>query len=168
MSQLKTKVEQWLEQMDCTPVPQADPQAEWHFVIHYPANGPTALDVLAPKGRGNRLLIVCSVEVSHEHREAFDKLDDDGKDDFLWRFRHAINVAEANFALQGAEGMLECPSRFQVSATRYEDGLTLDSFAQTEGSVFKTNQRAIWVIQEHLAPRSFGSGGRFDIKRQGL
>jgi hypothetical protein len=47
-------------------------------------------------------------------------------------------------------------------------GLTLDSFAQALGAVFKTQLRAIWVIQQHLAPRSFGSGGRFDFKRLGL
>jgi hypothetical protein len=168
MSQLKEKVQGWLQQIGCTPVVQADPQAEWHFAVHYPAQTPHVLSVLSPKGQPGRVLVACGTEVSHEHREAFDKLDDDGKDTFLWQFRHAVNVPEADFVLDGADGMLDCPSRFQISATRYEDGLTLDSFAQTLGAVFKIKLRAIWVVQEHLAPRSFGSGGRFDFKRLGL
>jgi hypothetical protein len=168
MSQLKTKVEGWLKDMGLTPIPQADPKAEWHFLVHYPANGPTSVDVLSPKGQPGKIMIICGVELSHDHREAFDKLDDDGKNDFLWRFRHTINVPESDFALDGADGVLDCPSRFQIASARYEDGLTLDSFASSVGAVFKTHLRAIWVIQEHLSPRNFGTGGRFDFKRLGL
>jgi hypothetical protein len=118
--------------------------------------------------RGNHDHGISGTEFSHEHRDAFDKLDDDGKDGFLWKFRHAINTHHADFEIEGANGILDCPTRFKISATRYEDGLTLDSFAQSLGSVLKTQLSAIWVIQEHLTPRSFGSGGRFDFKRLGL
>jgi hypothetical protein len=96
-------------------------------------------------GHPERVLIATGTEVSHEHREAFDKLDDDGKDTFLWRFRYAINVPEADFVLDGADGILDCPSRFQISATRYEDGLTL------------TRSRRHWGQCSRLSYVRFGS-----------
>ncbi|HTS88700.1 MAG TPA: DUF2299 family protein [Gemmatimonadales bacterium] len=163
---LKAKVQGWLKTIGLTPVDQNDPQAVWHLAIDYPVRSGHQLHLVSPKDHPSAVVVVSGTEVSHEHREAFDKLDDDGKDEFLWEFRRTINSVHVDFGLKGAEGPLDCPSHFQITSTRYEDGLTLDSFAQTLGAVFKTELAAIWVIQRHLAPRSFG-GGRFDFRRLG-
>jgi hypothetical protein len=124
--------------------------------------------IVIPANQPDQVVVASGSEVAHEHREAFDKLDDEGKESFLWEFRFAINTVHADFALDGVKGALDCPSRFQISAPRYEDGLTKDSFAQTIGAVTKTELAAVWTFQRYLAPRSFGPGGRFDFKRIGL
>jgi hypothetical protein len=61
-----------------------------------------------------------------------------------------------------------CPTAFQLSIARFEDGLTLDSFAQSVGKVFKTELNAIWVFQEHFKPNNGGRGPRFDFKKFGF
>ena len=50
-----------------------------------------------------------------------------------------------------------------VQATRYDDGLSLDSFARTVSSVNKAEVAGIACVQRRLSPRTSGPGGIFDF-----
>jgi hypothetical protein len=167
-AEFKAKIHSWLVTMGHTPVEQDDPQASWHFVVDCPPRSPERVSVLEPAAHPGRVIIAVGTEISPEHREGFDKLDDDAKETFQWQFRHALNNHDVDFKIQGAETLHECPKNFQILAVRYEDGLTLDSFARSIGAVHKTRLKGIWLVQEQLGPRGFGAGGRFDFKKLGF
>ena len=79
-----------------------------------------------------------------------------------------MNNNDADFQIDGAETLQDCPTRFQIQVVRYEDGKTLDSFARSLGAVYKTRLAGVWVVQEELGPRSFGAGGRFRLQATGI
>jgi len=62
----------------------------------------------------------------------------------------------------------QCPDKIPLSRMRFADGLTLDSFSETVGFVFKAELHAIWYIQDRLGERHLGNGGGFDFRRAGL
>lgn len=163
----KEEIEQWLRNIGCTPVEQDDPQTDWHLGIDYPAGQGHRMHVAKPKNRP-AALIASVVSLSRDHVKAFEQLPDDEKRDFLYGLRKTLNQVAVDFQLNGVDGPLDLPESFQVSATRYRDGLTLDTFARSLGAVYKIELNTIWYIQENLTGNGFGSGGRFDFKRLGL
>jgi hypothetical protein len=163
----RAKVEGWLKEIGTTFSEIKDARAHWHLRIDYPLKSGHTMHVVSPKDRTNAIVIASGMEISHDHRKAFDDLDDDSKAEFLDALRCALNQVSVDFQLEGISEELDCPKLFQVSVTRYEEGCTLDSFAHSVGAVFKTELNALWIVQRHLQPRSFGDG-RFDFKRLGL
>lgn len=167
-NQVMERIEGFLKAIGCTPVKIKDEQAKWHFEVDYPPGTPHRIHIVNPASRPEAVVIASLTNVSADHLAAFSELDDDAKSDFLWDLRVSLNKHFAEFGLRGAENERECPKQFEVTATRYEDGLTLDSFARSVSDVYKTEIAGIMVVQKHLGPRGFGAGGRFDFKRMGL
>ena len=165
---LEERIEGWLRKLGATPVRIRDPQTSWHFEFDFPLGTPHRMHTIGPRERPEAVVILSGATVSPEHLKGFDELDDDDKAAFLWALRKTLNQDFAEFALQGPHEGLVCPASFQITATRFEDGLSLDSFARSIASVYKTELAGIMCVQEHLGPKSYGTGGRFDFKRIGL
>ncbi|MGE0443039.1 MAG: DUF2299 family protein [Vicinamibacterales bacterium] len=165
---LGQRVEGWLRKVGSTPVKIHDDQAAWHFEVDYPSGTPHRVHVVGPKDRPEAVVIATMINVSPEHVKTFGELDDDDKAAFLWDLRKTLNQDFAEFTLVGYQEGLVCPAGFQITATRFEDGLSLDSFARSISSVYKTELAGIMCVQEHLGPKGYGAGGRFDFKRLGL
>ena len=165
---LQEKVENWLGLLGCQPRVQDDPDSSWHLVFNYPSSTQHLMNAVRPKGENKPVVIVTRTNVDEGHRSKFAELDDDAKEDFLWQLRRTMNSVEVDFKVEGVDGPLTCPTAFQLSLARFEDGLTLDSFAQSVGKVFKTELNAVWVFQEHFKPNNGGRGPRFDFKKFGL
>jgi len=161
------RIEEWLKTIGCTPMQDQDPQAVWHLAFRYPANTEHVMHVVAPAANPAVAVVVSGTTVDPQHLEGFASLEDEGKEEFLWKLRHTLNRVEVDFIVSGANGPLDCPKQFQISVTRYSDGLTLDSFAKSLGDVYKTELDVIWLIQEHLGSSGQGPGRRFDFKRLG-
>lgn len=165
---MKDRVRDWLTSLGCTPTEIRDPKTHWHFTFDYPSKTPHTMHLVAPKDRPGAVVVASGAEVTHEHLQRFEELDDDTKFEFLYELRMTLNQVAVEFQLVGAEGELICPKKFQVSVTRYEDGLSgLDSFASSVGAVFKVEIAAMLVFHKYLRPRTFGPGS-FDFKRTGL
>ena len=164
----KGTVEAWLRHMGCAPTEQPDPTSAWHLEFDYPAGAPNKLHVVVPSGNPAQLVIASLTMVDSAHLQAFERLDDESKESFLWQLRRTLNQIDVEFILHDIGGERECPKRFEVRVTRYGDGLTLDSFAQSVGAVFKVQVATIWLIVEHLGGKGFGPGSRFDFKKLGL
>ena len=164
---LRSKVEQWVRKIGSTPVEIQDPQAEWHLQIDYPTHSAHPIHIVSPKGKADAIVIVSALGVGPEHLEVFEELDDDAKADFAWELRRTLNVIDVDFQLDGIKKEDDCPTRLQLSVTRYEDGLNLDSFARSVGAVYKTELNAVLLVQRLLGPKGLGGGGRFDFKRLG-
>ncbi len=165
----KDRIEEWLKLIGCTPKPIQDAQAVWHLEFCYPSKTqpPHTMHVVSPAANPAAAVIASVTALAPEHLEGFSNLDDDAKSEFLWKLRHTLNRRDVDFRADGATGPLDCPKQFQISLTRYTDGLTLDSFARSLGAVYKTELGVVWLIQEHLGNSSPGPGQRFDFKKLG-
>jgi len=165
---LGQKVEGWVRKLGATPVKITDASAAWHYEFDYPHGTPHRMHVLGPKDRPESVVILSATNVSAEHVKGFGELDDDDKAAFLWAIRKTLNQDFSEFRLLVPSEGVVCPTAFHITATRYEDGLSLDSFARSVSSVYKTELAGIMCVQEHLGPKGYGSSGRFDFKRLGL
>jgi hypothetical protein len=165
---VEDRVVEWIRAVGCEPKPQKDPNALWHMQFDYPTRSGQLMGVVAPIANPRAVIIATGLQTSPEHLQAFASLEDDGKKDFLWELRRALNRIETDFMAEGATSPLECPKRIQISVVKYDDGLTLDSFAHAMGAVYKTKLAVIWTFQEHLDAEGNSPGRRFDFKRFGF
>lgn len=151
MSQdLKETVASWLEALQCEYRSVDDAQMEWRYEVRYPPRRPDhVMHVAGVPGPMPSLAIASVTRMSPRHRQRFEGLPDDEKRVFLFGLRHSLNDPLVDFEMRGGGG-LECPEAFQVSVRRFEDGLTLDSFARSVGAVYKVELGAVWYIQETL------------------
>ena len=164
----KTQVDEWLRVIGCTPVDQMDSQAAWHIEFDYPPKTPHRMHVVSPNQTPAATIIATATQLQADHLQRFSELDQDAKEEFIWDLRHALNRLEVDFRVDGAAGPLDCPRQFQISVTRYPDGLSLDSFARSIGSVCKTELDVAWLIEQHLGGTGPARGGRFDFRKLGI
>lgn len=153
---LRNQVETWLADMGMEPMERPDARSRWHLAFEYPSGSGNYMLAASPLNGAPSVVVASVVRLSDNHLRSFDELADGDKHAFLFGLRRALNQLEADFRLNDMSGPLACPRSFQVSARRFPDGLTLDSFARTVGSVFKTQLEGIWYIQERLEERSSG------------
>lgn len=158
----------WLEVIGLSPRKQEAEDTNYLLVFDYPSGSNHSMQVMQPKGKPQVLGIASGTMMSPKHVKAFEKLPDGEKHEFQLGLRRTLNRTATDFRIEGSSSTEECPDRFQVSVTRYADGLTLDSFAQSIGAVYKTRLDAILFLQEHLEGRNLGGGGEFDFDRMGL
>jgi len=65
--------------------------------------------------------------------------------------------------------MVHCPAGFAANCIRYDDGLTLDSFAHNIASLQRTVFDAIAVFHEHLGDVGPAApGGEFAFRKLGV
>jgi hypothetical protein len=153
---LRSRVEEWLAAMGLAPVERPDPHSRWHLAFEYPTGSGNYMLAASPVAGAPSVVVASVVRLADNHLRTFDELADGDKHAFLFGLRRALNQLDADFRLNDMNGPLACPRSFQVSARRFPDGLSLDSFARTVGSVFKTQLQGIWYIQERLEERSAG------------
>lgn len=165
---LRQRVEGWISRLGSTPVEIEDQNTSWHLKFDYPAKSQSMMHAVQPDGQNGMLILAFGVDVVHDHLEAFDELDAESQVEFLWELREAINLVDVDFKLEGIDKEGQCPKHMQISATRYDDGLNMDSFARSVGAVYKTFLKGAWTFQQHLGKKNGGlGGGRFDFKRLG-
>jgi hypothetical protein len=163
----KDQIAEWLRTMGSTPTETTDPNASWRLDFDYPTKSPHRMMVANPAG-SPAAIIATGLTVSAEHVTGFGKLEDEEKQSFLLDLRQKANCVDVDFQFFGIANPLDCPSKIQLSVTRYPDGLTLDSFARSLGAVFKTELGVAWLIQQRLGGGDDpGLGRKFDFKRLG-
>ncbi len=164
---LREATRSWLEALECEFRSVDDEQMEWHFEVRYPVRRPDhVMHVAGVRGPVPSIAIASVTRLSDRHLQRFSGLPDDEKKVFLFGLRHTLNHPEVDFELKGADGGLACPTAFQISVRRFEDGLSLDEFARSMGAVYKIELSAIWFIQETLEQEPMGPAVMFDFEGQ--
>jgi hypothetical protein len=159
----------WLEALECEFRSVEDPQMEWHLEVKYPARrSDHVMHVAGVRGSLPSIAIASVTRLSDRHLQRFAGLPDDEKKVFLFGLRHTLNSPDVDFELKGADGGLSCPTAFQVSVRRFEDGLSADEFARSIGAVYKVELSAIWFIQETLEQEPTGPTVMFDFEGQDI
>ena len=152
LTRLGLKAKRWLDQLaDPKPIATKDPRSAWHFRATYPAGSSHVMHVASPHKKPDTLIIASVLTITQTQFDAFSQLPDESKENLLWALRFRLNSVETDFRLDGVAGPLDCPTRILTSVVRYEDGLSLDSFARSLGAVYKTELLASWTIFRHLS-----------------
>ena len=160
-------IEGWIKDMGCHPRKVPVGNANWNFEVDYPVSTPHRMVVLNPVTAPRAVIIGVKVEFSPEHVGAFGLLEDYDKQKFMDDLQATLNREFVEFTFDDGVPItgLSCPKSFQITAIRYEDGLSLDSFARTVSSVYKTEFAALMCVQRHLRGDDIpGPGGDFGFK----
>lgn len=158
-----TKIEAWLRDMGCTPGPvPLEPAINWALEVTIPPG--THMVVFNLKQAPRAVMVQARMVPIAAQIEAFGVLEEDSRREFWQALRSTLNREFTEFQIEGAP--FECPASFTVSATRWDDGLTLDSFARTLSSVNKACLDGSAVFDEHLGTGSPAAvGGEFAFKK---
>jgi hypothetical protein len=165
--QSSNQIEEWLEDMGCHPKKVLVSNGNWQYEIDYPANTPHRMVVVNPAASPRAVIIGVKLAFSPEHIGAFGLLEDYDKRKFMEDLQATLNREFVEYTFDDGAPLtnLSCPTSFQITAIRYEDGLSLDSFARTVSSVYKTELSALLCVQQHLGGQDFpGPGGEFGFK----
>jgi hypothetical protein len=160
-------IEAWLKDMNfnTTRVP-ADPQVNWNIEVE-PAPGAYRLNVFHPKATPRCVVVAGNVLLTDAHRNAFKDLDDDEKTEFSRELIRTLDRDSTEYRVMDVRTELDFPTGFQVTATRFDDALSLDALYHTVSSVFKTMLAATGCVNRYLNPRGAGGAGHFEFKRMG-
>jgi hypothetical protein len=164
-----TLTEGWLKEMGCTAKPVVPPMPDFSFQYHidYPIGTPHRINVYGVTMQPRALVVMSQVAFSPEHIATFQDFENEEKMDFLFALNTTLNREDTEYALAPASGPLACPPAFQIQAIRYDDGLSLDTFARTIATVNKVEVAGITCVQRYLSPHGSGPVGVFDFKRSG-
>lgn len=160
-------IEGWLRDIMLTWVQlPPNPRTAWGFEVTLP---PVGVKVLvyqmrqAPRG----LMVSATMTVPPEQVAAFNQLDDDARRQFWVDLRATLSRPYIEFNLQG-QALVGCPNNFTVMATRWDEGLNLDTFAFSISSVHKTLMDACALFDERLGVMGPSFGGDFAFKKSSI
>jgi hypothetical protein len=161
---------QWLKDMGYVPKFIADPLAGWAFEISCPQGSPQPLGVRvgSPKNQPRAVVVGVRMAAQPPHIAAFANLEEDIKREFWRDLRAKLNREFVEFAVEGTPET-GCPVAFRVTATRFDDGLSLDSLHRTILSVVKACLDGIALFAERLGTAGPASGGgEFAFRKIGI
>jgi hypothetical protein len=153
------QVEGWLKDMGCHPKRVSAADTNWQFEVDYPVSTPHRIAIANPIPFPRAVFIGTRVMFSPEHLEVFGTFENEDKQTFLDDLQSTLNREFVEFRFEGAGTGLSCPTAFQITAIRYDDGLSLDSLARTVSSVYKAELAGISCVQQKLGRRNLPAGG---------
>lgn len=141
-------VESWLQAMGCKSTRSSTPETNWVLEVQYPIDSTHRINVINPRNQPLALGIVTGVGLAQDYTDTFGKLSNDAQKEFRWELVKVLSSGEVEFSLKETpDGR---PTGFEIMATRYWDGLTLDSFARSIFAVYKTEIVAINCVRRYL------------------
>jgi hypothetical protein len=159
-----TVIEGWLRDLALTPIRRDDGANNWNVEFTITGGNPLVLSVVNPKSVPRAVMFVCGMLVAPEQVTAFNNLDEDQRKDFWQQLRSTLNREFVEFQVDG-QAVVECPKAIRVTALRFDDGLTLDSFARTLSSVCKACSDAVAHFTDRLGDVRPPPAGEFAFKK---
>jgi hypothetical protein len=157
----------WLKDMGLNPITVPDPQGSWRYRFYMPANqDQNQLEVFGLKALPRGVAVASNTVLSPEHATNFIALDSDAKNAFMNDLVTSLNKDFVEYRIEH-DNLTGDLKSFQVTAVRYDDGLTLDSFARTVSSVFKAQIAGIHCVRQHLGGNT-PQGGEFAFRKLGM
>lgn len=157
----------WLKDMGLNPVPIPDPAGSWRYTVAIPPNqDQRRLEVFGIATMSRVVCIGAKTTISPEHKAVLVALDDDAKREFHAALIKSLDREFIEYNVEQNALTMEVDS-FVVQAARFDDGLTLDSFARSINSVYKAQVGGIQCVQQHLGG-STPHGGEFAFRKLGM
>ena len=159
-----TLIEGWLRDLALPSTRRDDGVNNWNLEFTVVGPNPLVLNIVNPRPIPRGVMLVCGLAVAPEQVNAYNQLEEDVKREFWATLRTTLNREYVEFQVEG-QAVAECPKSIRVTAVRFDDGLTLDSFARTISSVCKTCSDAIAHFTDRLGNLQPAAGGEFAFKK---
>jgi hypothetical protein len=159
-------IEGWLQDLGLACVRRTDAASNWALEFTIAGANPLVLSAVNPKSVPRAVMVVCGLTAAPAHIEVFKTLEERVRRDFWRQMRTMLTRDYVEFQLEGTPTS-ECPRMLRVTCLRFDDGLTLDSFARSLNSVCKTAADAIAHYTDHLGDPNAPSSGEFAFKTVG-
>lgn len=159
-----TVLEGWLRDLGLPPTVRQDGMNNWNLEFTVTGSNTLIMNVVNPKSIPRAVMLVCGMSPVAGHVAAFQALSTEQRQLFWRDLRMLLSREFVEFQLEGTPGV-ECPKVLRISAVRFDDGLTLDSFSGTLSSVCKACGDAIYLFTERLGDLNAPAGGEFAFKK---
>jgi hypothetical protein len=159
-------IEGWLHDLSLTCVRRTDAASNWALEFTIAGASPLVLSAVNPKSVPRAVMLVCAMTAAPEHIEKFKTLEESGRRKFWQEMRDTLNREYIEFQLDGTPPS-ECPRMLRVTAIRFDDGLSLDSFARSISSVCKAAAAAVAKFTDHFENPNAPASGEFAFKKVG-
>jgi hypothetical protein len=151
-----TIIEGWVRDLALTPSRRDDATNNWHVQFQTGGINAFTISCVNPKALPRAIMLVCGMVAAPENITAFATLTAAQKKVFWERLRDILKRESVEYQIDGAL-IDECPKTIRVTAIRFDDGLSLDSFAQSLALVCRASSDAVAHFNESLLdarPRS--------------
>jgi hypothetical protein len=157
-------IEGWLHDMALNTTRRNDGTNNWN--LEFTVNGSTTLvvNVVNPKSLPRAVMLVCGMQIVPGHAATFKTLSEEKRIAFWSDLRTLLSREYVEFQLEGV-AVVEAPKTLRVSSVRFDDGLTLDSFARSLASVCKACGDIVPFVMERLGDPNAPAGGEFAFKK---
>ncbi|HEV2700700.1 MAG TPA: DUF2299 family protein [Steroidobacteraceae bacterium] len=159
-----TVVEGWLRDLGLTPIRRPDGTNNWNIEFTVAGSTTLVMNVVNPKSIPRAIMVVCGMSPVPGHVTSFLTLDEGQRLSFWKDLRTLLSREFVEYQLEGT-AVVECPRTLRVTAVRFDDGLTLDSFARSVSSVCKACSDAVVHFTERLGDPNLPASGEFAFKK---
>ncbi|HEX3836087.1 MAG TPA: DUF2299 family protein [Steroidobacteraceae bacterium] len=159
-------IEGWLQDLSLTCVRRTDSASNWALEFTISGPNPLVLSAVNPKSVPRAVMLVCGLSAAPAHIELFKTLEESARREFWRDMRDSLNREYVEFQLDGA-APLECPRMLRVTALRFDDALSLDSFARSISSVCKAAAAAVAQFTDKLGDPNIPTSGEFAFRKVG-
>ena len=161
-----TVIEGWLHDLGLSCVRRTDASSNWSLEFTVVGPNPLVLSAVNPKSVPRGVMLVCGLTSAPAHTQVFKTLDEATRTQFWQKMRDTLNREFVEYQLDGNPPS-DCPKMVRVTAIRFDDGLTLDSFARSIASVCKAAASAVALYTDRLGDPNAPTGGEFAFKKVG-
>jgi hypothetical protein len=159
-------IEGWLHDLGLKCIRRTDAASNWALEFTILGPNPLVLSAVNPKSVARAVMLVCAMNAAPEHVERFKTLEESERRKFWQGMRDTLNREYVEFQIDGSPPS-ECPKSLRVTAIRFDDGLSLDSFARSIASVCKAAAAAVAQFTDHLETPNAPTSGEFAFKKVG-
>jgi hypothetical protein len=159
-------IEGWLHDLGLAYVRRTDAASNWALEFTIAGPNPLVLSAVNPKSVPRAVMVVCGLSAAPVHVEMFKTLEESARREFWRQMRTMLTRENVEFQLEGTP-IAECPRMLRVTCLRFDDGLTLDSFARSLSSVCKTAADAVAHYTDVLGDPNAPSSTEFAFKKVG-
>ncbi|HTC44026.1 MAG TPA: DUF2299 family protein [Steroidobacteraceae bacterium] len=144
-----TIIEGWVRDLALTPLRRDDSNNNWR--IQFQTGGANAFTIscVNPKTLPRAIMLICGIVPAPENVAAFNALTPAQKREFWERLRDTLNRESIEFQIEGTP-VDECPKTIRITVVRFDDGLSLDSFAHTLAVICKAGLDTATHFNERL------------------
>jgi hypothetical protein len=145
------QIESWLRQLGCAPNAVKSVEGnEWQMQFVFPPGSQQNMACFSPRTPAGSTVISVNYPLGRGE-VAYDALSDLQKGAFLQELRLVLSRDHLYHDIAPGSTPTSCPRSFAVFDMRFDDGLTLDSFARSIIAVSNTALAANLCCAQHLS-----------------
>ena len=139
---MRDEVKRWLIEEGIFKSEVPDENAEWHYVVEFPAESGQISDIIKLKGR-DIVLVISGVILAEEHYRALHSLPPERKKKLIFKWKMDLLFRKAEFRmLPDAENLRQI--EFQIPL--YLEELTKPKLMEALREIFKCKLYIIWSV----------------------